>query len=237
MTGIAQNETQTRGQTQDIIAKSIIMHDDLSTETQAVNRGKTISILFTPPGMYNVYNALAAYTASQELGVKEEGIISALSTVQPPFGRGEIVSFQKDKKTLIFQIFLVKNPAGYSQVWDMLRQVKTPFNLILGLNDNIADGRDVSWIWDIDLSPFPRSDTLQLISFTGTRAYDMALRLKYAEIGATSQSTVPDIPTCLEDMIQKSSNGRHTFVLMTYTAMNHFRSALGKYVSLSPYTS
>jgi len=237
MTGIKNNETRTRDQMPNIIAKSITMHDDLSTETQAETRGKKISINFTPPGMYNVYNALAAYTASQELGVKEEGIISALSTVQPPFGRGEIVSFQKDQKTLIFQIFLVKNPAGYSQVWDMLRQVKTPFNLILGLNDNIADGRDVSWIWDIELSPFPRSDTLQLISFTGKRAYDMALRLKYAEIGATSQSTVPDIPTSLEDMIQKSSNGRHTFVLMTYTAMNYFRSALGKYVTLSPYTS
>ncbi len=229
--------SQMNVQMTDIVAKSIAMNDDLSTETQVESRGKMISIHFTPPGMYNVYNALAAYTASQELGVKEESVISALATVQPPFGRGEIVTFQKGGKTVTFQIFLVKNPAGYSQVWDMLRQIKIPFNLILGLNDNIADGRDVSWIWDIELTPFPRSDTIQLISFTGKRAYDMALRLKYAEIGATSQSTILDIPTSLENMIQKSTDGRHTFVLMTYTAMNHFRSALGDYVTLSPYTS
>jgi UDP-N-acetylmuramyl tripeptide synthase len=230
-------QTQDDKHRPDIVAKSIAVNDDLSTETQIESRGKMISIHFTPPGMYNVYNALAAYTASQELGVKEESVISALATVQPPFGRGEIVTFQKDGKTVTFQIFLVKNPAGYSQVWDMLRQIKTPFNLILGLNDNIADGRDVSWIWDIELTPFSRPDTLQLISFTGKRAYDMALRLKYAEIGATSQSTIPDIPTSLENMIQKSTDGRHTFVLMTYTAMNRFRSALGNYVTLSPYTS
>lgn len=227
----------TNTQMPDIIAKSITVYNDLSTEVQIENHGKPTPIKFAPPGMYNVYNALAAYTASLELGVKEESVISALATVQPPFGRGETITFQKDEKTLTFQIFLVKNPAGYSQVWDMLRQVKIPFNLILGLNDNIADGRDVSWIWDIELIPFAHSDTLQLISFTGKRAYDMALRMKYAEIEATSHSIIPDIATCLEDMMQKSSNERRTFALMTYTAMNQFRSALGRYITLSPYTS
>jgi len=229
--------TQNDKQRPDIVAKSIEVNEDLSTASQVEDRGKSIAINFKPPGMYNVYNALAAYTAAQEFNIKEESIITALAEVQPPFGRGEIVTFQKDGKTLTFQIFLVKNPAGYSQVWDMLRQIKIPFNLILGLNDNIADGRDVSWIWDIKLTPFTHADSLQLISFSGKRAYDIALRLKYAEIEATSHSIIPDIVTCLEDMMHKSTNERHTFVLMTYTAMNHFRSALGKYVTLSPYTS
>lgn len=221
----------------DMVTNSIILNDDLSTESQVESRGKTISVNFKPPGMYNVYNALATYTTAQELGIQEESIILALATVQPPFGRGETVSFQKDGKKLTFQIFLVKNPAGYSQVWDMLSRIKMPFNLILGLNDKIADGRDVSWIWDIELTPLVHTDSLQLISFTGRRAYDMALRLKYAEISSTSHSVIPDITSSLENTMQKSTDGRHTFVLMTYTAMNQFRSALGKYVTLLPYTS
>jgi UDP-N-acetylmuramyl tripeptide synthase len=187
--------------------------------------------------MYNVYNALAVYTVAQGFGIQDDKIISTLANVQPPFGRGEFVSFRKDGKLHTFQIFLVKNPAGYSQVWEMLRQIKTPFNLILGLNDNIADGRDVSWIWDIELAPFAHSDTVQLVSFTGKRAYDMALRLKYAEIAATSQNTTPDISASLENILQRSTDGRHTFVLMTYTAMNQFRTVLGQYVTLLPYTS
>ncbi len=237
MTGISNNETRTRDRTPDIIARSIVVNDDLSTESQVESRGKTISLHFKPPGMYNVYNVLAVYTVAQGFGMQDDTIISTLANVQPPFGRGELVTFRKDGKLHIFQIFLVKNPAGYSQVWEMLRQIKTPFNLILGLNDNIADGRDVSWIWDIELGQFAHSDTVQLVSFTGRRAYDMALRLKYAEIAATTQNITPDIPTSLENILQRSTDGRRTFVLMTYTAMNQFRTALGQYVTLLPYTS
>lgn len=223
--------------TSQVTATHIKLNADLSTETSVATHDKTIKLTFQPPGVYNVYNALAVIAVGQVLGIQDDDIVDSLAQTQTPFGRGETVSLTKDGKNLVFQIFLVKNPAGYSQVWDMLRAIHTPFNLILGLNDNVADGRDVSWIWDINLTPFVRPDNLQILSFTGKRAHDMALRLKYAEIEATTQDSIPSITTCLESMIQKSADGRHTFVLMTYTAMNQFRSALGQYVRISSFSS
>lgn len=220
----------------DLLVRSIIVNEDLSTLSDVDIVGNRVTLTFRPPGKYNVYNALGACAAAHALGVSNESIISALAKVEPPFGRGETVDIRAQGKMLTFQIFLVKNPAGFSQVWNMLIDTTKATNLILGLNDNIADGRDVSWIWDIILQHFTRSDIPQLISCTGTRAYDMALRLKYADIGGTSQHITPDISACLDNMIQKSADGRRCFVLMTYTAMNQFRVALSRYTNLSPYS-
>lgn len=220
----------------ELLIKSITLNNDLSTESEFSYQGVDIKAGFKPPGVYNVYNLLASYAAAQILSLSNEQIMRGLASVQAPFGRGEVVTFERNGRSLMFQIFLVKNPAGYSQAWNMLSEVQTPFNLILGLNDQIADGRDVSWIWDIQLKVLPRPDLLQLIAFTGRRAHDMALRMKYAGIAGTGHDIIIDIQHCLDNVVQKTNDGRPCFVLMTYTAMNEFRSALGKYVTMVPYS-
>lgn len=227
---------RTSSQNFDIVAKHITVHDDLSTESEFSYQGVDMKVPFKPPGKYNVYNLLACYATAQTLDLSNDHIMKGLTMVQAPFGRGEVITFTHKGRSMIFQIFLVKNPAGYSQVWDMLSSVQTPFNLMLGLSDQIADGRDVSWIWDIDLAPFPHSDALQFVAFTGRRAYDMALRLKYAGVEGTGHTMITNIQSCLDNMVEQSTEGRRCFVLMTYTAMNEFRSTLGKYVTMVPYS-
>lgn len=233
----SQNTTRTgQAGAADLLIKSITLNNDLSTENEFSYQGVDLKVAFKPPGKYNVYTLLASYATAQVLGLSNEHIMKGIASVHAPFGRGEAITFKHNNKSVTFQIFLVKNPAGYSQVWEMLKSVPTPFNLILGLNDQIADGRDVSWIWDIEFGSMHRPDTLQLVSFTGRRGYDMALRMKYAGIAGTGQNIIIDIQQCLDNMVQKTTDGRQCFVLMTYTAMNEFRSALSKYVTIVPYS-
>lgn len=223
-------------QSADIVVQSTQLTANLSTNTVVHEHAGVHTIHFRPPGVYNVYNALAAYTSSRVLGIDSSTILDGLAHVEAPFGRGEQVSFTHDGKKSTVQIFLVKNPAGYTQVWEMLSQQKDPFNLILGLNDNVADGKDVSWIWDIDLKSMQHADTIHHIYFTGTRALDMALRFKYSSVSTTSQDVRQDISQCLDEAIEKLPEGRICFALVTYTAMNTLRDGLGRYTTISPYS-
>ncbi len=221
----------------DLLVESIALQGDLSTQSVVREGADRVLINFGPPGLYNVYNALATYAVSRLLSVDVPLIQKALSEVKSPFGRGEKVVLTHSNASFEMQILLVKNPAGYAQVWELICGLTEPCDLVLGLNDKIADGRDVSWIWDIDLTQSPRQDIIQHIYFTGTRAYDMALRMKYAQIAGTTQDIVSDIDACMQRLVQVHSSGRKVFALMTYTAMNGLRESLGRYTSLTPYTT
>ncbi len=151
-------------------------------------------------GFYNVYNALAAIAASQALGINWEPIVSGIEQFKPAFGRGERVHAQG--RTL--RLLLAKNPTGFNEVLRTLFSDGIPRHVLFVLNDNIADGRDISWIWDVD---FERTTQhLATLTVAGTRAFDLALRLKYAGIDQTAMTIVTSAPLRAVKVTNKSKS-------------------------------
>jgi UDP-N-acetylmuramyl tripeptide synthase len=160
-------------------------------------------IVIPLPGLYNVYNALAAIAVAQALGISWEPIVSGIEQFKPAFGRGERV--QVAGRTL--RLLLAKNPTGLNEVLRTLFSEGTPRHMLFVLNDNIADGRDVSWIWDVD---FERAQGLTAsLTVAGTRAFDLALRLKYAGFAPEEMTIIPSTPLrALEELIGSQPRGR-----------------------------
>jgi len=170
------------------------------------------------PGLYNVYNALAAAALCTALGVPLADVVAGLQGVAPAFGRAETVDLAGRPLTLL----LVKNPAGANEVLRTLILEGGELDLLGVLNDRTADGRDVSWVWDADfevLAPRVRRATC-----SGTRAAEMALRLKYAGVPAERLAVEPSLAGGL-DRALADGDGR-LFALPTYTAMLGLRELL-----------
>jgi lipid II isoglutaminyl synthase (glutamine-hydrolysing) len=145
-------------------------------------------IIIPLAGFYNIYNALAAIAASQSLGISWDPIVSGIEQFKPAFGRGERV--QVEGRTL--RLLLAKNPTGFNEVLRTLFSDGTTRHLLFVLNDNIADGRDISWIWDVD---FERTvQHTATLTVAGTRALDLGLRLKYAGIEQQDMTIVTSAP-------------------------------------------
>src|SRR6266487_516935 len=152
------------------------------------------------PGLYNIYNALAAITAARALDVEWEPVISGIEQSKPAFGRGERV--QVEGRTL--RLLLAKNPTGFNEVLRTLFSEGAPRHILFVLNDNIADGRDISWIWDVD---FERAVGLTgTLVVAGTRAFDLGLRLKYAGVAEEAMTIVP--PFALRAARETTRSGR-----------------------------
>jgi UDP-N-acetylmuramyl tripeptide synthase len=170
------------------------------------------------PGIYNVYNALAAAALATALGVAPEPIASALGTATAVFGRGERVQIGERE----LSILLVKNPAGANEVLRLLGAQDGEHDVLGVLNDRIADGRDVSWIWDADfetLAPRVRHATC-----SGTRAAELALRLKYAGVPLERITVTPALDEALDGALARSQG--ELYALPTYTAMLALRELL-----------
>lgn len=163
-------------------------------ETQAEPR----EIVVPLAGFYNVYNALAAIATAQASGINWEPIVSGIEQFKPAFGRGERV--HAEGRTL--RLLLAKNPTGFNEVLRTLFSDGIQRHVLFVLNDNIADGQDISWIWDVD---FERT-THQFATLTvaGTRALDLALRLKLAGIDLETMAIVNSTPLRALKAIQES---------------------------------
>jgi len=172
------------------------------------------------PGLYNVYNALAAVTAALELGVPAATISTALATLRAAFGRVETLSID----STLLSILLIKNPAGANEVLRtlLLEAGNEKLDLWIGLNDKIADGRDVSWVWDADFELL--AGGVRRVTCAGTRAAEIALRLKYAGWPEGSIEVVPAIEGSL-DRALAAAPGR-LFALPTYTSLLELRKLL-----------
>ncbi len=173
------------------------------------------------PGLYNVYNALAALAAALGLGIELETAAAALSAVEAAFGRVETI----DVAGCPVSILLIKNPAGANEVLRTLRLEASRaggLDLWIALNDRIADGRDVSWVWDADFELL--AGAARRVVCTGTRAPEMALRLKYAGLDESILTVEPSIERAL-DLVVADSDGR-VFALPTYTALIELRTLL-----------
>lgn len=174
------------------------------------------------PGLYNAYNALAAIAMCLQLNVPVKTIIKGLESYNTIFGRAELITL-KGKPTLIQ---LIKNPVGATEV---LRTVKDDKNgrLLIIINDNYADGRDVSWLWDANFELL--SGCKKEIITSGIRASDMAVRLKYAGVDSNNIKPVENIKKALSYSLSSLKENEKLYILPTYTALLQLQSILKKF--------
>ncbi len=176
------------------------------------------------PGLYNVYNALAALTAALRLGIDLELAGQALSNVQAAFGRVETIEVAGKAASIL----LIKNPAGTNEVLRTLRLEAAEnddgpgLDLWLALNDRIADGRDVSWIWDADFELL--AGAVRTVHCAGTRAPEMALRLKYAGVDPDAITVEESIESSFDQAVAGARGP--LYALPTYTALIELRTLL-----------
>ena len=172
------------------------------------------------PGLHNVLNAAGALAAAMAMGVPADVAADAISRQPAAFGRAERVHV--DGRDVV--LLLAKNPAGANENVRTLLLDDVEHDLLVALNDRIADGRDVSWIWDVDWEPLlPRVRTL---TATGDRAHDLALRFRYAGLPAERLHVEPDHAIALSQAIGRVPHGGTLDVLPTYTAMHEIRADL-----------
>ncbi|HEY5977126.1 MAG TPA: MurT ligase domain-containing protein [Solirubrobacterales bacterium] len=182
--------------------------------------GGELELSLPLPGLYNVYNALAALGAAIELGVPAREAAAALGDVRAAFGRVETVAIGEKSVSIL----LIKNPAGTNEVLRTLglEADEDGVDLWIALNDGIADGRDVSWVWDADFELLAGS--VRRVTCAGTRAPEIALRLKYAGWPEESIAVEESIPASLDRAVEDAP--ARLFALPTYTALLELRKLL-----------
>lgn len=170
------------------------------------------------PGVYNVYNVLSALLCCNILGLSLETSVKYLDDVRVAFGRGEKITFKN--KTVY--ILLAKNPAGFNEVIQLLSK-KDNITVILAINDNIQDGTDISWLWDVNFELL--MERSRYIITSGRRAYDMGLRLKYGGFDTSRLIIEEDVLSALSSAVEKTEDDT-IYVIPTYTAMLELRKKL-----------
>jgi lipid II isoglutaminyl synthase (glutamine-hydrolysing) len=206
--------------TPDIAATKIELHGISGSRVHITTPEGDLDLDLPLPGLYNVYNALAAVTAGLRSGVPLERVRPGLESMRAVFGRVETIEVS-DKPV---SILLIKNPAGANEVLRTLQLEATDggIDLWLALNDRIADGRDVSWIWDADFELL--ADGVRRVVCAGTRAPEMALRLKYAGWPEDAIEVIEPIEYSLDAAVSAAPN--RLFALPTYTALLELRTLL-----------
>ena len=180
-------------------------------------------------GLYNAYNVVMALAAAKAMGVPLLKSASALRDFTPAFGRMERTVVDGRPAVLL----LAKNPTGFNEVLRTAIQFGQARSFLIALNDRIADGQDVSWIWDVDFEQL--QGVARHIVISGDRALDLRVRLKYAEIPADRLEVVTDWRDALTRAAEATPAGETLFVLPTYTAMLELRAVLTRDGTLSPY--
>ena len=171
------------------------------------------------PGIYNIYNTHAAVLFAQINNITNETIEQSLKNFTPAFGRQEIIELD-DKKV---QIFLSKNPTSFNESLRTIKELNA-LHVLFVLNDRIPDGRDVSWIWDVDFEEY-LNDKID-VSVSGDRCYDMSVRLKYAHPSVKKVDTYPFLDKAVTSALYKLPKGETLFILPTYSAMLEVRKIL-----------
>jgi lipid II isoglutaminyl synthase (glutamine-hydrolysing) len=204
----------------DVIARDIELRGlDGAAFTLAAPEGET-RVELRLPGLYNVYNALGAASLALALGVSLDDVRDGLARFSAAFGRFERIAIG-DRRVLML---LIKNPAGANEAIRTLVEGNPPKVAVIALNDAIADGRDVSWIWDVDFEPL--LDGLDRLVATGSRAAELALRFAYGGLDRDKIDVVPSLDTALDLGLELTPAGGELTVLPTYTAMLALRRTL-----------
>ena len=197
----------------DVVARSVELHGLERAAFDLVTPEGTRRVELALPGLYNVYNGLAAAALARALGASLDEIAAGLGRFSAAFGRFERIPVG-DKRILLL---LIKNPAGANEAIRTLVDGGPPRVAVIALNDAIADGRDVSWIWDVDFEPLLGG--LDRLVATGGRAAELALRFKYGGMPADAIEVEPDLERALDRGLELTPDGGELVVLPTYTAM------------------
>lgn len=184
------------------------------------------------PGLYNVYNSLAALACGSMLNLPAEKSIKALSDFECGFGRMETI--KTDGKTI--KVILVKNPTGFNQVLSYLLTEDKNIQLAFLINDRLADGTDISWLWDVEFEKLQEmQERLDNIYTSGVRAEDMAVRLKYAGIYTNKIIIIKNYAELIDTGLSKTLPGHSFYILPTYTSMLDVRRILKKKFGLKEF--
>jgi UDP-N-acetylmuramyl tripeptide synthase len=197
----------------ELAARSVELHGLDSASFELVTPEGTRDVRLRVPGLYNVYNALAASALARALGATLDELQAGLERFSPAFGRFERIAIG-DKRVLML---LIKNPAGANEAVRTLVVGGAPMHAVVALNDAIADGKDVSWIWDVDFEPL--LERLDRVVVAGDRAPELALRFKYAGFDPAAIDVVPDLARALDHGLELTPPEGELVVLPTYTAM------------------
>jgi lipid II isoglutaminyl synthase (glutamine-hydrolysing) len=179
--------------------------------------GTDHDVVLRAEGPHNAQNACGAAALARTFGFPPDVVAAGLAKVSPAFGRGQ--TFAVDGRQVTLQ--LVKNPAGFRQTLRTL-DAGAPAALVIAINDDYADGRDVSWLWDVAFTALATLPTRR--STSGTRAADMAVRLRYD--GVEVDEIEPDLEKAVRAAVAASDPGARVVVFSTYTAMWELHAVL-----------
>jgi UDP-N-acetylmuramyl tripeptide synthase len=213
----------------DVVAREIVLEGLEGVEFDLVAPDETRRVRLQVPGLYNVYNALAAAALSLVLGSSLDEVQAGLERFSAAFGRFERIEVG-DRTVLML---LVKNPAGANEAVRTLVAGGPPKLAVIALNDAIADGRDVSWIWDVDFEPL--LEGLEQLVASGDRAAELALRCKYGGFAEDTIEVMPEVAAALDRGLELTPAGGELVVLPTYTAMLALRKVIAERGFVRPY--
>jgi UDP-N-acetylmuramyl tripeptide synthase len=215
----------------DYLAQDILLQGTSGAKFTLTTPAEPLALSLGVPGLYNVYNATGAAAAALTMGIAPENVKLGLAEFKAAFGRIERVALEDNKALLLA---LVKNPVGFNEVLRMLTPpTGQKLKLLIIINDLIADGRDVSWLWDVDFEVL--AGKVEQVFTGGLRAADMAVRLKYAGVEPTLISVEEDIATVLKQATAQLLPGETLYVTPTYTAMLQTRQLLQKMGMVLPF--
>ena len=212
-----------------IVAREIELNGLESVSFRLVTPSGTSVVRLHVPGLYNVYNALAAASLTLNLGAQLDEIVAGIESFNAAFGRFERIRVG-DRGLLML---LIKNPAGANEAVRTIVEGGAPAVAVIALNDAIADGRDVSWIWDVDFEPLIPG--LARLVATGDRAAELALRFKYGGLDARAIDVLPSLEAALDRGLELTPPRGELVVLPTYTAMLALRRIVGDRGFVRPY--
>jgi lipid II isoglutaminyl synthase (glutamine-hydrolysing) len=203
-----------------VTATSIELLGDEGTNLTLSTPGGVIRARLQLPGLYNVYNALAAATVCTALGVRRDSVARGLETFTAAFGRLERIQVE-DRQLFLA---LVKNPVGFTEVLRTVLTAPGHRTLLIAINDLFADGTDVSWLWDVEFEQL--QGRVNVAVCAGLRAEDMAVRLKYAGVEPGRIKLENDLQRAIELALAAAEPDETVYVLPTYTAMLGMREIL-----------
>ncbi|MGN6189585.1 MAG: MurT ligase domain-containing protein [Conexibacter sp.] len=206
----------------DVVARDVRLNGTRDAAFTLAIGERDATVTLPLPGLYNVYNALGAAALCHALDVPFQSIVAGLEGVEAAFGRAETIDL--DGRAL--SILLIKNPAGANEVLRTLALEDGPLDLLAVLNDNVADGRDVSWVWDADFELL--AGRVQRVTCAGTRAGELAVRLKYAGVDPRRLVVVPELERALDEARAAGEGDGPLYALPTYTALLALRELLAR---------
>jgi len=206
----------------DVVAREIELGGIERVSFDLVTPDGSRRVQLRVPGLYNVYNALGAASLARALGASLDEIQHGLEAFHAAFGRFERIEL--DGKSLL--VLLIKNPAGANEAIRTLLAGEPPELVLVALNDATADGKDVSWIWDVDFEPL--LPALERLVSTGDRAAELALRFKYGGLDEQAIEVVPELEAALDRALELTPAGGELIALPTYTAMLALRDIIAR---------